>query len=183
MYLYHFEICICVIDLLFGVTNSYLASSAARLWNDIQICNQENCKYCRYKYKMQIWVWNARLENLPIFAESLEQPAHISQLRNTEIQKYLYIWIYTMAYDIFIVSVCLHLKKWIWEEILSRESGGKWNLKQNGGTKQNLYKNGTNITYLLPLPFKIKSNCNLQISSNHRRCSAHVWHNMCNTSS
>ena len=131
--------------------------------------------------KCKIWVWNARLENLPIFAESLEQPAHISQLKNTEIQKYLYIWIYTMAYDIFIVSVCLHLKKWIWEEILSRESGGKWNLKQNGGTKQNLYKNGTNITYLLPLPFKIKSNWNLQISSSQRRCSAHVWHNMCNS--
>ena len=104
--------------------------------------------------KCKIWVWNARLENLPIFAESLEQPAHISQLKNTEIQKYLYIWIYTMAYDIFIVSVCLHLKKWIWEEILSRESGGKWNLKQNGGTKQNLYKNGTNITYLPPSPLK-----------------------------
>ena len=53
MYLSYFVICICVIELLFGVTNSYLASSAARLWNDIQICNQENCKYCRYKYKMQ----------------------------------------------------------------------------------------------------------------------------------
>ena len=30
--------------------------------------------------KCKIWVRDARLENLPIFAESLEQPAHILQL-------------------------------------------------------------------------------------------------------
>ena len=43
--------------------------------------------------KCKIWeIWDARLENLPIFAECLEQPAHILQLRNMEIQKCLRIF-------------------------------------------------------------------------------------------
>ena len=54
----HFLLSICVIQLLFGVTNSYLAlSSAARLWNHIQICSLANCK-CKI---FQIQIQNAKL--------------------------------------------------------------------------------------------------------------------------
>ena len=90
----HFQINICLfcyLYLCYLVTNSYLGSSAARLWNYIQIC-RKTANIADTNTKCKIWVRDARLENLPIFAESLEQPSHILQLRNIEIQKYLRIF-------------------------------------------------------------------------------------------
>ena len=96
----------------------------------------------------------------------------------------------TVFDDISIVSMCLHLKKWIWEDIYCRERvganeiwNGKWGkFETENGEQSKIYKKGTNITYLPLPPFKIKSNCNLWILSDSRRLPAPVWHNMYITS-
>ena len=55
--------------------------------------------------KCKIWVRNARLENLPIFAESLERPAHIFQVSDIEIQnKFKNEYIHRVLTKIFICN-------------------------------------------------------------------------------
>ena len=62
----HFLLSICVIQLLFGVTNSYLAlSSAARLWNhiQIQIRSLANCKYEIFQIQIQNAKFGAEVQD------------------------------------------------------------------------------------------------------------------------
>ena len=66
----HFLLSICVIQLLFGVTNSYLAlSSAARLWNhiQIQIRSLANCKYEIFQIQIQNAKFGAEVQDQTIF--------------------------------------------------------------------------------------------------------------------
>ena len=64
--LLYFLLSICVIQLLFGVTNSYLAlSSAARLWNhiQIQIRSLANCKYEIFQIQIQNAKFGAEVQD------------------------------------------------------------------------------------------------------------------------
>ena len=50
------------------------------------------------------------------------------------------IFPFPIVRGIFIVSECLHWEKWIWEDILSRESGGQMKFETKWGNKAKFIK-------------------------------------------
>ena len=79
------------------------------------------------------------------------------------------IFPFPIVRGIFIVSECLHWEKWIWEDILSRESGGQMKFETKWGNKAKFKKH-----HIFASPQKSK-----QIVICKFYQTAAVWHNMC----
>ena len=106
--------------------------------------------------------------------------SEIYQIEISELEVIIIFWkIFDVIERWYIVFVphCLHLKKWIWEDTLSRESGvGPNRIWNKMGEQSKIYEN---ITYL-PLPcFKIKLNINLPNAPDHPCLHLYVWQNKC----